>query len=320
MEKRQMSESMKAIRIHEYGPPDVLTYEDAPRPEPTDDEVLVRVSAAGVNPLDWKIRQGLPLPMIPENPFPFVLGIDISGIVENVGASVTEFESGDAVFGFSGFPQVGSYAEYTTTAGAQLAPKPERLDHGEAAGVPVGALTAWQALFEIADLTAGQRVLIHGAAGGVGHMAVQLAKWQGAYVIGTASGYSEDYLYDLGLDGFVNYREQRFESVVDDVDIVVDLVGGETQERSFDILSEGGVLVSTLNKPSEKLAAEHTVDAQRVAGRSNPSILADISELIDTGKLKPTISREIPLKDAHEAHETGENEHVRGKLVLRVMD
>lgn len=319
-EGQQMPNTMKAVRIHEFGPPEVLTYEDAPRPEPANDEVLVQVYAAGVNPLDWKIRQGLTLPMMSENPFPCILGIDVSGVVEETGAAVTDFETGDGVFGFSSFPQSGSYAEYTTTAGAQLAPKPERLDHGEAAGVPVVALTAWQALFEIADLAADQRILIHGAAGGIGHMAVQLAKWRGAHVIGTASGYSEAYLRDLGLDEFVNYREQRFESVVDDVDVVVDVVGGETQERSFEVLTAGGVLVSTVGEPSDELAAKHAVEAQRIAGRSNPSILADISELIDTGELKPTVSTEMPLMNAHDAHHAGENEHVQGKLVLRVRE
>ncbi|WP_248910300.1 NADP-dependent oxidoreductase [Halocatena marina] len=307
--------------MHEFGSPDVLRYEDAPRPEPLDDEVLVRVHAAGINPVDWRIRQGMPMvSMLPENPFPLILGMDVSGVVEQVGVSVTGFESGDAVFGVNGFPELGSYAEYSATSTEQLAPKPESLDHGEAAGVPVVTQTAWQALFEYADCTADQRVLIHGAAGGVGHMAVQLAKWKGADVIATASGYSEEYLRNLGVDEFVNYREERFEAVIDDVDIVVDTIGGETQERSVDVLTENGVLVSVVGQPSGALAGEHDIDVAVVSGRSNtPSLLTTISELIDAGEVRPTISAEIPLENTSRAHEVGETEHVQGKLVLRVV-
>ncbi|MDL0134017.1 NADP-dependent oxidoreductase [Halobacterium salinarum] len=307
--------------MHEYGSPDVFRYEDAPRPVPLDDEVRVRVHAAGINPVDWRIRQGMQMvSMLPENPFPLVLGMDVSGVVEETGASVTEFETGDAVFGVNGFPALGSYAEYSTTPAEQLAPKPESLDHGEAAGVPVVTQTAWQALFEYADCTADQRVLIHGAAGGVGHMTVQLAKWKGADVIATASGYSEDYLRDLGVDEFVNYREERFESVIDDVDIVVDTVGGEIPARSVDVLKENGVLVSVVGQPSGALSNNHDIDVQVVSGQSNsPSLLTNISELIDTGEVRPTISAEFPLENAAQAHEVGETEHVQGKLVLRVV-
>ncbi|WP_345779748.1 NADP-dependent oxidoreductase [Haloplanus halobius] len=311
---------MKAVRMHEFGSPDVLRYEDAPRPDPVDDDVLVRVHAAGVNPVDWRIRQGMQMvSMLPENPFPIILGMDVSGVVEEVGASVTEFESGDAVFGVNGFPELGSYAEYSTTPAEQLAPKPKSLDHEGAAGVPVVTQTAWQALFEYADCTADQRVLIHGAAGGVGHMAVQLAKWKGADVIVTASGYSEDYLRELGVDEFVNYREERFESVIDEVDIVVDTVGGEVPARSVDVLKENGVLVSVVGQPSGALTNNHDIDVQVVSGRSNsPSLLTTISELIDAGEVRPTISAEFPLENAAQAHEVGETEHVRGKLVLSV--
>lgn len=310
---------MKAVRIHEFGSPDVLKYENAPRPDPLAEEVLIRVHAAGVNPIDWRIRQGLPMPMLPENPFPLVLGMDVSGVVEEVGASVTEFERGDAVFGINGLPKLGAYAEYSITPTEQLASKPETLDYGEAAGVPVVAQTAWQALFEYADCTPGQRVLVHGAAGGVGHMAVQLAKWKGADVIATASGYSEEYLQNLGVDEFVNYREECFEAVLDAVDIVVDTVGGETQERSVDVLTENGVLVSVVGEPPEGLTDEHDINVEVVRGRSNtPALLTTISELIDSGELSPTISAEIPLENASHAHEVGEKEHVQGKLVLRV--
>lgn len=312
---------MKAARLHEFGDPDVLRYEDAPRPELGEEEVLVRVRAAGINPLDWKIRQGLDLPMIPDDPFPLILGYDVSGTVEEVGANVTEFGTGDVVYGFCDVAGTGgSYAEYTVTESAQLATKPESLTHTEAAGVPTGAVTAWDVLFEIGGLTTGQRVLIHGAAGGVGHMAVQLANWKGADVVATASGYSEKFLRELGVDEFVDYREQCFESVVDTVDVVVDTVGGETQNRSFEVLTEGGVLVSLVSNPSEKLATEHNVEAQMRGGGSDPSRLNDIGELVADGDLLPTIGAELPLSDASAAHERGETEHIRGKIALRVRD
>jgi NADPH:quinone reductase-like Zn-dependent oxidoreductase len=310
---------MKAVRVHEFGPPDVLTYESTPPPEPLDDEVLVGVRAASVNPIDCRLRRGLITSMLPDDPFPLVLGMDVAGVVEETGASVTEFETGDAVFGVNGFPKLGAYAEYATTTAEQLASKPETLDFGEAAGVPVVAQTAWQALFEYADCDADKRVLIRGAAGGVGHMAVQLAKWKGTDVVATASGYSESYLRELGVDEFVDYREENFESVIDPVDIVVDTVGGETQKRSVGVLNEGGILVSVVGAPPEPLGYEHDITVKAVSGRSNhPSLLATISETIDDGNLRPTISNEISLADASHAHEIVETEHVQGKLVLKV--
>lgn len=309
---------MKAVQIHQFGSPDVLTYESVPRPEPLDDEVLIRVRAAGVNPVDCRLRQGLAPSMLPDDPFPLVLGMDVAGVVEETGASVTDFESGDAVFGVNGFPELGSYAEYTTTTADQLAPKPETLDFEEAAGMPVVAQTAWQALFEYADCTAGKRVLIHGAAGGVGHVAVQLAKSNGADVIATASGYSEEYLRELGVDEFVNYRDENFESVVDPVDIVVDTVGGEIQQRSLGVLDENGVLVSVVGRPSVATGDGSDITVKAVGGSSNhPSLLATLSEIIDGGKLHPTISTEVPLAETSRAHEIVETEHVRGKLVLK---
>ena len=314
-----MAESMNAVRIHEFGAPEVLTYEHAPRPEPSDDEVLVRVRAASVNPVDCRLRRGQMAAMLSENPFPLVLGMDVAGVVEDVGASVTDFEAGDAVYGVNGFPELGAYAEYATTTAEQLAPKPETLDFAEAAGVPVVAQTAWQALFEYADCTAGTRILIHGAAGGVGHVAVQLANWKGAEVVATASGYSEAYLRELGVEEFVNYREEDFESAVGPVDIVVDTVGGDVQRRSVEVLDENGVLVSVVGRPPEALGDGRDITVKAVSGRSNhPALLATIGELIDDGKLRPTISAEAPLTEASRAHEIVETEHVRGKLVLTV--
>lgn len=308
---------MKAVRVHQFGSPDVLTYESVPRPEPLDEEVLVRVRAAGVNPVDCRLRQGEAAAMLPDDPFPLVLGMDVAGIVEETGASVTNFERGDAVFGINGFPELGGYAEYATTRADQLAPKPETLGFAEAAGVPVVAQTAWQALFEYADCTAGQRVLVHGAAGGVGHMAVQLAKSKGSDVVATASGYSESYLRELGVDEFVNYREENFESVTDPVDIVVDTVGGDTRLRSVDVLAENGSLISVVGAPVESIKTERDITVKRVSGSPNqPALLSTIGETIDAGNLRPTISEEISLSNTSHAHEIVETEHVQGKLVL----
>lgn len=310
---------MKAARIHEFGSSSALTYENAPRPEPRGDEILVRVRAAGVNPVDCRLRQGLMTQMLADDPFPLVLGMDVAGVVEETGAAVTEFERGDAVFGVNGFPDFGGYAEYATTGTDQLAPKPDALTFAEAAGVPVVAQTAWQALFEYADCTADDRVLVHGAAGGVGHMAVQLAASTGAAVIATASGYSESYLHELGVDEFVNYREERFESAIDPVDIVVDTVGGDTQRRSVDVLADGGVLVSVVGAPSDGIAEGRDIAVRAVSGRSEqPALLTRIGEAIDDGTLRPTISTEVPLAEAARAHELVETEHIRGKLVLDV--
>ena len=310
-------EAMKAVRVHEFGAPEVLTYERAPRPEPSDDEVLVRVRAAGVNPVDCRLRRGRMTTMLSENPFPLVLGMDVAGVVEETGAAVTGFERGDAVFGVNSFPEFGAYAEYATTTADQLALKPETLDFAAAAGVPVVAQTAWQALFEYANCTTDKRILVHGAAGGVGHIAVQLAKWKGAEVVATASGYSEEYLRELGVDEFVNYREEDFESVVDPVDIVVDTVGGDVQQRSVEVLDENGVLVSVVGQPPKGVGETRSIAVKAVSGRSShPSLLATIDEIIDAGELRPTISAEIPLAEASRAHEIVETEHVRGKLVL----
>ena len=312
-----MTDSMKAVRLHEFGDTSVLQCEDAPRTPPRAEQVEVRVRAASVNALDWKVRRGVPLPMIPDDPFPLPLGLDLSGVVERVGADISEFTVGDAVFGWSGFPESGAYAEYVTTTPANLTTKPASLYHVEAAAVPAVGATAWHALFEIANLEAGDRVLVHGAAGGVGHMAVQLATWTGASVVGTASGSNERFLRYLGVDEFVNYRNERFEDAVADVDVVLDTVGGDTLARSFDVLLEGGVIVSTADTPDRSRAAAANVTATRV-GRADPGLLANLADLIDTGEIRPVVSTQLPFSKAAVAHGESEERHARGKIVLRV--
>jgi len=230
---------MKAIRIHQYGGPEVLAQVEMQCPTPGPDEVLIKVRAASVNPLDWKMRAGLVKKIFPLT-FPATLGRDVSGTVEEAGDNVTQFKRGDEVYALVS----GGYAEYVVAKETAVAKKPRTLDHVQAAAVPAVGLTALQALFEVAQLSAGQKVLIHAAAGGVGNFAVQLAKARGAYVIGTASSKNHPLLNELGVDQAVDYRKTRFEDVVREVDVVLDTVGGETQERSFKVLKKGGILVS----------------------------------------------------------------------------
>jgi NADPH:quinone reductase-like Zn-dependent oxidoreductase len=310
-----MSGEMNAILIHEFGGPDVLQYETAPQPEPAANEVLVRIHAAGVNRVDTAIRGG----NFGEVSFPWIPGWDLSGTVEAVGAGVAEFEDGGEVYGMVRFPEPGNTdAEYAAVPAEEIVEKPESLDHTEAAGVPLVALTAWQALFDKGELSEGQRVLIHAAAGGVGHMAVQLAKSQGAHVIGTASGYNEGFLRELGVDEFINYRETRLEEELDDVDLVVDPIGGDTREHSYQILTEGGILAALVGEVSDEHNKQYNTHARRVDARPDAATLSEISELIDAGEVEPTISTTFPLADAPEAHEQIEEGHTRGKIVLRI--
>lgn len=320
---------MKAVRIHEYGGPDVLACEDAPRPEPAEDELLIRVHAAGVNPADWQIRSGIRFVL--ERPFSLILGLDVSGVVETVGRRVTRLNVGDAVYGMLPVRGGGAYAEYAAGPATGVAHKPSSLDHVQAAAVPVVALTAWQALFEAGELTAGQTVLIHAAAGGVGHIAVQLAKWKGARVIGTASGRNEEFLRGLGVDEFVNYRTTRFEDVVRDVDVVLDPIpidvdaasdaaAEETHERSWSVLKRNGVLVSICRTPSPQTAAAYGVRGKYILARPDGAQLAQIAKLVDAGHVGPLIDTVFPLEEARRAHELSQKGHARGKIVLRVVE
>src|SRR6476660_8552590 len=233
--------TMKAIRIHNYGGPEVLQYEDAPRPQPQAGEVVVRVHAAGVNPIDWKVREGH-MKDFWAHKLPLILGWDFSGVIEKVGSGATKFKKGDEVYSVPDASRDGAYAEYIVVRESELALKPKSLHHVRAAAVPLAAVTAWQALFDAGQLKRGQRALIHGGSGGVGHIAVQLAKWKGAHVIATASTKNHELLRELGADETIDYTRQRFEDVARNVDIVLDLIGGETQERSWSVLKKGGVL------------------------------------------------------------------------------
>jgi NADPH:quinone reductase-like Zn-dependent oxidoreductase len=311
------SQTMKAIRIHNYGGPEVLQYEDAPRPKPQAGEVLVRVHAAGVNPIDWKVREGHMKDFWPHK-FPLILGWDLSGVVEELGRGVSRFKIGDEVYSVPDSTRNGAYADYIVVRESELALKPNSLHHIRAAALPLAAVTAWQALFDAGELASGQRMLIHGGSGGVGHVAVQLAKWKGAYVFATASTKNQELLRELGVDEPIDYSEQRFEDVARDVDLVLDLIGGETQERSWSVLKKGGVLLSLVQPPSVEKAKALGVRAAFVAGHPSGAQLAEIAKLIDSGELKPVIDRILPLSEARRAHELSQSGHTHGKIVLRV--
>jgi NADPH:quinone reductase-like Zn-dependent oxidoreductase len=316
---RGNSEFMKAIRIHNHGGPEVLQYEEAPRPRLRSGEVLIRVHAAGVNPLDWKVRSGwfngrvqLNLPLIP--------GWDVSGVVEEVGLSVSQFKKGDDVFAMADPTRDGAYADYIAVREAALALKPKSLYHVRAAAVPLSALAAWQSLFDLGQLQAGQRILIHGGTGGVGQFAVQLAKWKGAHVLATASTRNQELLRKLGADETIDYTTERFEDVASNIDVVLDTVGGETQERSWRVLKKGGALISSVEPPSEEKATRFRVRGIMCSVQPDGAQLSRIAKLIDSANLKPIIDRILPLSEAQRAHELSENGRARGKIVLRVKD
>lgn len=307
--------TMKAVRIHEYGGLDALRYEDAPKPSAKDGEILVKVHASGVNPADWKVREGKYKPdRLP--PLPMILGFDLAGTVESLGDGVTSFQIGDAVYA----DVVAAYAEYAAFDASLAALKPRSLDFAHAAGVPVAALTAWQALFDHGGLKSGQTVLIHGGAGGVGTFAVQFAKHIGAHVITTASARNRDFLLGLGADKVIDYNTEKFEDVVKDADVVFDTVGGDTQERSWQTLKRGGMLVSIVQPPNADTAKEHGVRAVIFSAAGNADQLAEIGELIDAGKVAVTIDTILPLADARKAQEISQSHHARGKIVLQVAE
>ena len=308
---------MKAIRIHNYGGPEVLKYEDAPRPQPGKDKVLIRVHATSVNPIDWKVRAGYMKDFIP-HPFPLIVGWDVSGVIEKVGPTALRFKKGDEVYSLPDHTRNGTYGEYIVVRESEVALKPNALHHVRAAAVSLATLTAWQALFDTAQLQSEQRVLIHGAAGEVGHFAVQLAKWKGAHVVGTVSAKNHEMLYGLGADELIDCTTQRFEDVTLSIDVVLDTIGGDTQERSWQVLKKGGILVSLVQQPSESKANEHDVRGVRLGARPDGQELAEIETIIDAGKLAPVIYRILPLSEARRAHELSQSGHSHGKIVLRV--
>ena len=310
---------MNAVRLHGYGGPEMLIFEEAPRPAPGEGEILIRVHAASVNPFDAAVRAGYMVDFF-SHELPLILGTDASGVVEEVGPGVQTFAPGDDVYARAGVHRDGSYAEYVVVAAADAAIKPQTLDFIHAAAIPHVVLTAWQGLYEAGDLAEGQTVLIHGAAGGVGHVAVQLAKLRGATVIGTASS-NLAFLDELGVDQAIDYSTSRFEDVVSarSVDVVLDTVGDDTQERSWTLLKPGGVLVSAVRQPSEEDATangvrQHMIYAVPPIGPT----LTEVAKLTDSGKIVPEVSTVVPLSEVGSGHELIETRHTRGKIGVQV--
>ncbi|HLZ57532.1 MAG TPA: NADP-dependent oxidoreductase [Ktedonosporobacter sp.] len=311
---------MKAIRIHDRGGPEHLVYEEAPQPHPGPGEVLVRVYATGViaSELRWdetyETKAGSKLVL----PIP---GRDLSGVVEEVGPGTPILTKGSQVYAMMDYGRDGAEAEFTIALPSELAPKPRTLDYVQAAAVPLTALTAWQALFDHASLVAGQTIFIHGAAGGVGVFAVQLAHWAGAHVIATASARNRDFLHELGASVVIDYTTTRFEDEVHDVDLVFDTVGGDTLQRSWQVIKPGGVLVTIVSpQPSFEKAKAHGIHPFWFIVEPNRDELIQVGTLIDSGHLRPIIDTVFPLSQARQAYEQGARGHTRGKIVLRVVD
>lgn len=313
---------MKAIAIEQFGGLDELKILDLPRPEPAADEVLIRVHAAGVNPVDWKIREGYLKDMFPHE-FPLIPGWDVAGVVETVGAEVSDRTPGDAVYAYARKEVVkeGAYAEYTTLKADVAARKPESLDFKRSAAIPLAGLTAWQALFNVAKLDESDRLLVHAAAGGVGSFAVQLAKHAGAEVWGTASPNHHSYLWDIGVDHVVDYRSQDFrEAVGDGVDVVFDLIGGDTLGQSAEAIAPKGRIVSIVDPDLCEQLRNDGVDARFHFVEPNAEQLRQLADLADRGILRPRLEHALPLEAAEKAHQLSEQGHVCGKIVLKVID
>lgn len=305
---------IQAIRIHNYGESDVLTLETIAQPEPQPNEVLIRVQAAGVNPLDWKIRAGYMKEVFPM-PLPFTPGMDVAGIVEAIGADVKALQVGQAVYGEL---KMGAYAQFATAPQDAIALKPMTLDFVEAASVPMVAMTAYQAVFDHADLKPAQTVLIHAASGGVGMFAVQFAKWKGAHVIGTASAANAEFVRSLGADQVIDYNATPFEQVVENVDVVLDTLGGDTQARSYSVVKPGGILISTAAPPNAQKAEERGIRAEMMNMKPSASLLEEIASLLDSGQVKTLVAQTFSLSEARQAQELSQGGHVRGKIVLQI--
>ena len=309
--------TMKAVVAHEYGAPDVLKFEEVPRPEPKDDEALVRVIASGVNPADpltlsgkYAKEFGTHLPLIP--------GYDIAGVVEKTGTNITKLKVGNAVYGYPTFG--GGWAQYVTVKEWEVATKPKSLNFLEAAAVPMGALTAWQALVDVAKLHPGQTILIHGGSGGVGSFAVQIAKARGARVIATASTANQDLLKQLGADVVVDYTKTRFEDVAKDVDAVLDPVGKETLARSYAVVKKGGMVMCLVALPDRAELQKRGIHGAAISAHPDAADLTEIAHLIDAGKVKPTVTQVLPLSEAIAAQQQAATHHTRGKVVLRIAE
>jgi len=303
---------MQAIQAHDYGEPEVLRFEKTLRPQPNADQVLIRLKAAGVNPADWKYRAGLYKQFMPLQ-FPWTPGLEGSGVIEAVGANVTTLKKGDEVYGLV----AGGYAEYALALANEMQLKPTGLTFEQAAALPMGALTAWGAVIETARVETGQRVLVHGAAGGVGAYTVQLAHWKGAQVTGTASAANLEFVQSLGAENVIDYNATRFETILNDMDAVIDTVGGDLPERSLQVIRPGGIFVTIAARLAEDAGKEQNIRA--VSGRrASAENLKQISELIEAKQLKPVTGPVFPLTEAQKAQELSQTGHGRGRIILQI--
>jgi len=309
-----MSETMKAVVIESYGDNGVVEVTEVSRLAPQAGELLVKIHAAGVNPVDWKIRSGAGQRM--GMTLPIRLGGEIAGTIEQIGDGVDQFEVGDAVFGIIAD---GAFAEYAIAPAGDLVQKPANLDYVQAAAVPLGALTAWQAMFDLAGLAEGQRLLITNSSGGVGSLAVQLARAAGAHVTAMASAHNEAYVRSLGADEFIDYKLQPFETVAHQMDVVFDTVGGDTFQRALSTLKPGGFLVTAVAFPKDE-GAVHGVGVGRVLCKPNGGQLMAIRDYVEAGKLVANVGAVFPLDDVRGALDLSERGHTRGKIILRVID
>jgi len=309
---------MKAARIHEFGNPEILELEEIDVPQPAEDEVLIKVYASAVNPVDQKIMAGAAQEKFPVQ-FPLTVGWDVSGVVEAAGSRVRNFSIGDEVYGRP-FPTTnGAFAEYLVIKAGQIALKPKSIDHINAAAVPLAGLTAWQGLFKHGKLEKGQRVLIHAASGGVGSFAVQFAKWKGAYVIGTASADNLAFIKQLGADEAIDYQNDRFEEKLNDIDLVFDLIGKDTQQRSLQVIKPGGRLVTTVMPQFKDEAKDKHIQLEGFTAQSYPDDLEQIAGLIDEGLVNPVVSAVFSLEEVQQAEALSAKSHTRGKIVIKVI-
>jgi NADPH:quinone reductase-like Zn-dependent oxidoreductase len=309
-------QTMKAIVVHEPGAPDVLKLQDVPRPEPKDDEVLIHVMAAGINPVDAFARSG----RFGGGKLPFTPGMDIAGVVEKTGAHATKFKAGDAVYAYLSFREQGGYAEYAIAKENEMALKPKNISFEQAAGVPLTGTTAWQALVDTAHLTPGQTVLIHGGSGGVGHLAIQIAKARGAKVIATASTAHQALLKQIGVDQPIDYTKTKFEDVVKNVDVVLDATRSDALQRSYGVVKKGGFIVSITGRPDPAELQKHGIRGDSIMAHPEASVLDELTKLIEAKKITPVVSQVFPLAEASKAHQQIETHHTAGKIVLKVTE
>ncbi|MFD2923505.1 NADP-dependent oxidoreductase [Halobacillus naozhouensis] len=310
---------MKAIVIEQYGGKDQLTAKDVPKPEITEDQVLVELRATSINPIDWKLREGYLKEKL-DFDFPIILGWDAAGVIKKTGSAVQNFKVGDRVFARPETTRNGTYAEYVAVDEYLLSHLPESISYEEAAAVPLAGLTAWQCLVDFSNVAEGDHVLVHAGSGGVGHFAIQIAKAFGATVSATASGQNQEWVEKLGVDRFIDYKVEDFSEVLSDVDIVVDTMGGEIQEKSYKVLKEGGRMPSIVQPPDDETASKHGVKAGFVWLEPDGDKLSKLADLIVEGKMQPTIGHQFNFSEQglQEAHELSETHHAKGKIIISI--